>query len=325
MDSNRQEVDVLVLGAGVSGLMAARALQQAGRRVGVVDKGRGVGGRLATRRIGDATFDHGAPCFSTGEASDGLRSVWHHLAGSVTEWGSEEVDGAGRRPCWRGVPTMSAVAKRLADGLEVHTEVQIASLGLDAGRWVATAVSGRVFVAETVVATPPVPQTLALLEAGGFVLADGHRTRLAAIGYDRCLTVMAVLENPSLVPPPGSLSPVAGPIERITDNRLKGISAVPAVTLHATPGFSLEHWDLDRLESGRILLEAATPWLGSAVRTWQIHGWRYGRPRAPLACRHLLAHASPALVFAGDAFGGPGVDAAAGSGAAAAAAILSGR
>ncbi len=52
---------VIVVGAGIAGLAAAVRLTAAGVDVTVVDKGRGVGGRLATRRIGDATLDHGAP------------------------------------------------------------------------------------------------------------------------------------------------------------------------------------------------------------------------------------------------------------------------
>ena len=49
----------------------------------------------------------------------------------------------------------------------------------------------------------------------------------------------------------------AGPIAWIADNQLKGISAEPAVTIHATHAFSPEHWDRDRQESGRALLAAA--------------------------------------------------------------------
>ncbi len=55
---------VVVVGAGIAGLVAARRLADAGADVVVVDKGRSVGGRLATRRIGDATLDHGAQFFT---------------------------------------------------------------------------------------------------------------------------------------------------------------------------------------------------------------------------------------------------------------------
>jgi deoxyribodipyrimidine photolyase len=59
---------VAVIGAGISGLFAARTLQDHGMKVTVFEKGRGVGGRMSTRRIGEknsnATFDHGAQYFT---------------------------------------------------------------------------------------------------------------------------------------------------------------------------------------------------------------------------------------------------------------------
>ena len=59
MTSPSYNPDVLIIGAGLAGLSAANELQLAGYRVLVVDKGRGLGGRLAGRRIGGATFiDH---------------------------------------------------------------------------------------------------------------------------------------------------------------------------------------------------------------------------------------------------------------------------
>ena len=54
----------VVVGAGLAGLIAARTLVAEGHSVTVVDKGRSVGGRLATRRIAGATVDHGAQFFT---------------------------------------------------------------------------------------------------------------------------------------------------------------------------------------------------------------------------------------------------------------------
>ena len=58
-------LDVLIIGAGMAGLTAARALVEAGCRVRVVDKGKAPGGRLASRRMGGATFDHAGEAASS--------------------------------------------------------------------------------------------------------------------------------------------------------------------------------------------------------------------------------------------------------------------
>lgn len=56
---------VAVIGAGISGLFAARTLADHGLPVTVFDKGRGVGGRMSTRRVdGRPCFDHGAQYFT---------------------------------------------------------------------------------------------------------------------------------------------------------------------------------------------------------------------------------------------------------------------
>jgi len=70
----------------------------------------------------------------------------------------------------------------------------------------------------------------------------------------------------SRLPPPGGLAPDAGPIAWLADNQMKGISVTPAVTIHATHAFSVEHWNRDRHESGRRLLDEAQEWLGADVR-----------------------------------------------------------
>ena len=319
MVSNEFTTDVLVIGAGMAGLIAAAELQRAGRSVRVLDKGRGVGGRLASRRIEGVTFDHGAQCFTLGDprlAADTFRT---RFGDTVVEWGP----GTESQCRWRGTPSMSAVPKRLAQGLDVRLEITVTALRQDGDRWSALTASGGTFSAGSVVLTPPVPQALVLLDAGGVVLPPALRSRLTAIEYDRCLAVMALLDGPSRIPPPGGIAPASGPIAWITDNVQKGIASEPAVTLHATPAFSVEYWDRDRLESGRLLLDAGAKWLGAGVRTFQVHGWRYSQPRVADPDRCLVVGESPLLVLAGDGFGGGGVEGAALSGMAAAEAILS--
>lgn len=52
--------NIAIIGAGMAGLAAARALTQAGHSITLYEKSRGVGGRVATRRVEGCIFDHGA-------------------------------------------------------------------------------------------------------------------------------------------------------------------------------------------------------------------------------------------------------------------------
>ena len=60
----RQPMHVAVVGAGMAGVAAARTLLQAGHRVTLIEKSRGFGGRMATRRTEFGGFDHGAQYFT---------------------------------------------------------------------------------------------------------------------------------------------------------------------------------------------------------------------------------------------------------------------
>jgi monoamine oxidase len=58
--SNERSADVVIVGAGLSGLMAARTLVAQGRSVIVLEASDRVGGRTRTMKLGRSTFDLGA-------------------------------------------------------------------------------------------------------------------------------------------------------------------------------------------------------------------------------------------------------------------------
>jgi renalase len=321
MNNFHHSADILIVGAGMAGLTAASDLQLAGKNVLIVDKGRSAGGRMASRRIGQATFDHGAQFFTARDPRFAAAVDQWLKMGAAEEWyrnppnTPEQSEG---HPRWRGKPSMTAIAKKFALDLNVLLEKRIVSLRHETAGWVAALDDGEEIFANAVVLTPPVPQSLALLDAGAVSLPSVTRARLESIEYERCLTVMAVLNGPSRIPPPGGMTLAGSPIQWLADNQMKGISAIPAITIHAAAGFSLEKWDLDREETGRELLKAAEPWLGSEVITFQVHGWRYSKPISIDESPCLILNHFPPLVIAGDAFAGARVEGAAISGWAAA-------
>jgi predicted NAD/FAD-dependent oxidoreductase len=318
------ETDVLVLGAGISGLLCAKKLQDAGLKVRVVDKGRGVGGRMATRRQADARFDHGAQFFTVRDARfQEFVDQWTS-AGVIREWfrHSPEDSNPNGYPRYCGLNGMTDVPKHLAAELDVLCGERITELSRDIDFWVATSESGASLVARYLVLTAPLPQALTLLDTSGLDYAGDDKDALRRMRYAKGLTTMAILDGPSALPEKGFMKVVQSPLASITDNLLKGISPdVSAITIHADADFAEQHWDSPDETRGPIMLEAAEPWLGSPVREYRCHRWGFTTPLNPWHEMHYTNSAMK-LTLAGDAFGGARVEGAALSGIIAAEAVL---
>lgn len=317
----------IVVGAGISGLLAARELQDAGWRAVVLDKSRGIGGRMATRRLGEACFDHGAQFFTVRDERFGkLNEGWLDESASV-EWsrgfavpgGEPSQDG---HPRYRGVGGMTSIPKHLARGLDVRTGERVAEVNPRNGGWYIACESGLREHGGSLLLTAPAPQSLALAESGNFAPSDEVREQLGTVSYGPCLALMAILEGPSAVPEPGGVQIKSEPLDWVGDNQQKGISSVPAVTVHAGPEWSRAHFDDAEEEVTASLLSLAGRWLGSRVVETSLARWRYSWVNNPHPEPYLLAQEDPPLVFCGDAFGQPKVEGAALSGLAAADALL---
>lgn len=293
---------VLVLGAGIAGLAAAQRLVANGIPVLVLDKGRGVGGRMATRRSGAATFDHGAQYFSakTIDFQNFVREA--SAAGAVREWRPDIPDKV--HPRWVGAAGISAVPKFMAEKLTVQTgkkAVQI--LALPKG-WQVVTDDGVRYTADALIVTIPAPQALELLANSPVDLPDTALEPLRHIAYYPCLAVLATLDRPSGIPAPGGLLTGGEPISWVADNFQKGISGAPSMTIHGSPEFSHRHLDGDLQQAGRLLLEAAASWIRPAqVVEWQIHRWRYSLAWQRHPEPFWQAAGPHPLLFGGDGFG----------------------
>jgi renalase len=315
----------VVVGAGISGLLAARELQAAGWRVVVLDKGREVGGRMATRRVENGTFDHGAQFFTVrGERFGRLVEGWLG-EGVAEEWSRGFADADGKQnedghPRYRGVKGMSSIPVHLARGLDVRTGERVVEINLREGAWEARTGSGSRVAGAALLLTAPVPQSLALFREQA-VLPEGAR-RLAEISYSPCLALMALMDRPTGVPEPGGVQIKGEPLDWIGDNQRKGISEAPALTIHAGPEWSREHFESDEARVVASLLAFAEEQLGSdlpsRVVETSLARWRYSWVTQPYPEPCLMAREDPPLLFAGDAFGPSKVEGAALSGLAAA-------
>lgn len=314
---------ILIIGAGMSGLTAARELQSAGHEVTIVDKGRGIGGRMATRRFAGGRFDHGAQFFTT--RSDEFKVVaekWqnediahHWFDGTPTPDEPAKNDG---HPRYCGNTGMTGIGKFLADGLNVQLGHEIETLSRANGVWTATTLKGETFDGEELTLTAPIPQSLQLFDTSDCQLPDAMRATLEAVTYEPCFAVLAQLNGPSGIAAPGLLYINGDPIWWIADNYQKGVSPIEgSVTIHSKGSWARAHYDEDQTQIGEQLIEASKEWLGGEVREFEVRRWRYSKPENPLDIG-IARDENCAVTFAGDALMGAKIEGAFTSGSMAA-------
>ncbi|OKH51109.1 hypothetical protein NIES30_03310 [Phormidium tenue NIES-30] len=337
--------DVVVIGAGISGLTAARQLQQGGHRVIVVDKSRGLGGRLATRRRGVTTIDHG--CRYLQPFSDSTLSCLPTLleAGVLQPWEPETftLEAAGSLKAmspetfYIAPQGMSAVAKALALGLTIHHHWRATALTPLPQGWRIEGVtlSGdrqeqpSSIEAKAVVVATPAPQAATLMDRAALQhegLAN-LRHQLQNVEFEAVITTMAGYSPDQSASLPAQTSQngwmIVGnkhPILRwvALDSGKRTDPQELVVVMHSSAAFAASNIDRSDLESvGQELLAATAKslasWLSSP--TWmQVHRWRYGFVRQPLGSPVLSSPAVATLVGCGDWCSGGNVEGAIASG-----------
>lgn len=306
-------VDVSIIGAGLSGLIAAQHLQSAGKSVAVLDKGRSVGGRLATRRIANGIADHGAQFFTVRTAEFQQQVDLWLEKDLIYIWGYGWSDGSIKRTKSDGHPRyvtrggMNALAKDLASTLtNVHVNTKVTAINWENNHWLIGDANNLTVKSDILVLTPPVPQSLALLEA--IPLADTDKQKLERIQYGPCLCGLFVIDGDVDLPEPGALQDFHRQIYWIADNKAKGISPDERIlTVHVDVGYSRNHYDDDADDVLRFMREELRKYLGNnaSIKHEQLKKWRYSIPLTTHPNDFLKAEGLP-LIFAGDAFGGRG-------------------
>jgi predicted NAD/FAD-dependent oxidoreductase len=316
-----------IVGAGLSGLMAAHYLSALGHELVIVDKGRSVGGRLATRRVANGLADHGAQFFTVRSPTFQQhvdRWVEQNLAYIWTRGWSEPEDGHPRYAVRGG---MNQLAKALAAPLEsmIHLNWEIARIAADGSGWQMSKADGATLDVEGLLLTAPVPQSMTLLKAGNVELHEEDVAALSRIKYAPCLCLLVHLDGPSSLPAHGARQTPDALVTWSADNKVKGISPKEHVlTLHIKPEYSRTHYN-DTDQDILTMLEPDVKSLagpGREILDIQVKRWRYSLPTVihPEPFLRAVDVAAP-LVFAGDAFGGSRVEGAALSGLAAGTAL----
>ena len=319
-DERATNSDCIIIGGGISGLIIANILQRNGIKATVLDKGKGIGGRMATRRVTqsdsiEGVFDYGAQYFSV-ESPQFQVWVDDWLKNNVVKEWNWDLAETNEKPQYCGVGGTRAIARHLAKDLDIHTKTKVVRIKYDK-KWLIETENNRQFRGDMLVTTSPIPQTLSLLDDSLIPLPLEVRFSLEEIEYERCIAVLALLERPSKIPSPGGIFLNDDTLAWLGDNHQKGVSPNGyAVTIHASNQFSDYYWDSDDAEIAYKLITAAADYLDSTVMRYQVHRWRYSIPKSFYSEPCLMLLELP-LIMAGDAFVAPTIEGAVTSGIAA--------
>lgn len=303
-----------ILGAGVAATAAARVWRARGHQVVLLDKGRGAGGRCATRRTEATAFDHGAQYFTARDprfaeevrqlARQGWVSNWECRSGVLGDGGFHDVRPAVAR--WVGTPGMSSLVKGLQEGLEVHFEQKVERLEYLDGGWNLHTAEQSWGPFEGVVLTAPAPQAAALLQPHSPALAQA----LEQVDYEPCLAALVELTAPS------GLEFDAATVKDNGDGLgfVGRNSSKPRRTprpecwiLHSSVAWAQAHLEDPLHQAASQLWQAFCQRTGlKAPELGQLsaHRWRYARVSRPLGQPYLW-DAGLKLGWAGDGAIGP--------------------
>ncbi len=300
---------VAVIGTGMAGVACAAGLRSAGLKVVLFDKSRGVGGRLATRRVADAVtgsalygLDHGAPAFAARQPRFKAWLARAEARGVVQRWRPRLHSAWPQRAepeLWVPQGDMPALARHFLADVPMHLQQTVQRLERSAQGWWLHSAEGQRFgpFAQVMLAMPPA-QAAALVA----VHHDGWADTLAVTRMLPCWTLMACTQ--ALDWPWDAAEPEHGPLARVLRNDRKPGRHTPeglaTWVAHATPEWSAAHLESEpqRVEKALSAALAAVLPRGLSIQ-WQhrsVHRWRYAHSSA----QQVSAHSSNATAATAD-------------------------
>lgn len=272
---------IAVIGAGVAGSGCARRLKDRGFEVTVVDKGRSLGGRLATRTSrGGYAFDHGAPSIHADR--EAFASVLAKLQAADA---ASAPDATGLVV---GVPAMNALFAPFFDDIPVHQSVEVTGLIQGTHGWTLAQTAGDPMTGfDAVAVTIPAEQAIRLIIPFG----TGWENAMERVTYTPCVTMMAAFEEK--LPLSDAVAPASdyGIAKQIRNSAKPGrLSTTDQWVVHGDTAYSAASLEREKDDIADDLLRRFLAANGLPPLTPVYlagHRWRFARTDKALGHSHL--------------------------------------
>lgn len=286
--------DIIILGAGISGLTIGAQLKKQGANYLIIDKGRSVGGRMATRRGDDTRFDHGAQFVSSNQVGQIPSTSW-------SPWVQEE-----EQILYANSQGMNAAAKLAAENLSILLNTRVEKI---AGKTLYFE-NGDSVQGKKIIITFPLPQALELLKNSQIT----YPPNLKNVVYAKSLVALITLNDQILnFSDIKFLKNPQSSIATISNQKSKGLTKKLSLTVTMTPEFSEKYFSDPDDESLEKIVQEFTAYLsenfdisnqnsGNIINSAELKKWKYSYPLNPLFTGHLMV--DEFILLTGDAFCG---------------------
>ena len=263
---------VVVVGAGISGVAAARALTDGGLPVVVLNRGKRIGGRMASRRTDGRAVDTGASYFTVsddrfdavvqGWATRGLAREWTDTFVAAHDGELEPKSGPVR---WGASAGLRSLVEDLADGLDVR-EAQVSRV--ERG----PEVDGR--KAAAVVLAMPDPQAVRLLDPAYADLVS----RLDD-PFQPVLALTATWSERSWPDVQGAFVADDPVLTWVADDGRRRGDGAPVLVAHSTAAFAAEHLAAPAEAAGPMTVALRDVFgIATEPTSTHVHRWTFGKP-----------------------------------------------
>jgi renalase len=284
-----RELDVAIVGAGISGLVCARDLLAAGLRVLVLEKSRGLGGRCATRRMLGQPVDIGLAYYHTDD--DELLAELMAVPARLLDGWPHRVAGAGPpchpaafRPGQRRLAFaegVNAFPRHLARHVPISRGARVTRMHAHAGGVTLDIEDGPPVMARDVVLALPPAQAQAILPSQEGRQLHAVHNLLGHVTAHPCITLVLGLPLDTPAPEFDVLYPEDTPLQIVAHDSAKRDDPEHRVlVVQARADWSRAHLEDPPDEWRRLLTEETANLLGDRVRAPQwtdVQRWRYAK------------------------------------------------
>ncbi len=270
--------DILIVGAGLTGLTIGRALKELGKDCLIVEKSRGLGGRVATRRIDNLGLDHGAPFLKVVPGfEDSLKTFFDSLRGQAFFGG------------------MNQLAKIYAKDLRILKEQRVTRIHRENNLWKISTEEGMEVLCRSLIITAPLPQACELLDQNHLLPLDSP---LKSIQYSKALIYLGVFEN---IPEEFFSQEIGG--HRFHLMRERGLHPQGLVLeISAADSEKLFNESDENILIFMRTLIRNSPFKKLSIRKEELKKWRYSQPLKTFS--ESFFEVGPGLYLTGDGFNG---------------------